>query len=131
VLFRSAAAHATEDKKRRELVETRNQGEALAHSTERMLKEHGDKLQPADRSNIESEIGTLRTALAGDTIQDIKASMESLSQAAMKLGEVIYQAGPEGQAGPGGAQQGPGGSAHDDVVDADFEEVDDKKNRSA
>ncbi|WP_439816681.1 molecular chaperone DnaK [Zavarzinia sp. CC-PAN008] len=133
-MVKEAASHATEDKKRRELVETRNQGEALAHSTERMLKEHGDKLEPSVKADIEHEIGALRTALAGDTIQDIKASMESLSQAAMKLGEVIYQGGDDAGAGPAGGRPGgaAGGAAgHDDVVDADFEEVDEKKNRSA
>ena len=127
-----AESHAEEDKQRRELVETRNHAEALIHSTEKTLGEHGDKIDPANRGEIEAQIADLREALGGEDPDAIKAKMEMLGQSAMKLGEAMYAAG---QAGDGGAgpmdepQAGPDGGERDTVVDADFEEVDDKKDR--
>ena len=138
-MVRDAESHAEEDQKRRELVETRNHAEALIHSTEKTLAEHGDKIDPAGRGEIEAQVAELREALGAEDPDVIKAKMEQLGQSAMKLGEAMYSAGQEGAAGaeptdeppagPGGAEAGPGAGERDTVVDADFEEVDDKKDR--
>ncbi len=139
-MVKDAEAHATEDKRKRELVEARNNAESLAHSTERTLSENGDKVPAADKAAAEAAIAAVREALAGEDAEAIKAKTEALTQASMKVGEAIYKAaqsegGP--QAGPTGAEEGPsasaGGAAGDDkVVDADFEEIDEhKKGHSA
>ena len=137
-MVRDAESHAEEDKQRRELVETRNHAEALIHSTEKTLAEHGDKVDPAGKSEIEAQIADLREALGGEDADAIKAKMELLGQSAMKLGEAMYAAGQGAEAGaqpmdeppPGpGPDAGPGAGDRDTVVDADFEEVDDKKDR--
>ena len=137
-MVRDAEAHAEEDQKRRELVETRNHAEALIHSTEKTLAEHGDKVDPANRSGVEAQIAELRDAIGGEDVNDIKAKMELLGQSAMKLGEAMYAAGQAGDAGAQpmdeppagpGPDGPPGGDERDTVVDADFEEVDDKKDR--
>jgi molecular chaperone DnaK len=129
-MVKDAEAHAEEDKKRRELVETRNQGESLVHSTEKSLKEYGDKVSESDRQGIETAIDALRQALAGEDPEVIKARTTDLMQASMKLGEAMYQAA---QAGEAGGEQPAGDEApKDDVIDADFREVDegDKKKRA-
>ncbi|GEO13902.1 molecular chaperone DnaK [Microvirga aerophila] len=129
-MVKDAEAHAEEDKKRRELVETRNQGESLVHSTEKSLKEYGDKVSESDRQGIETAIDALRQALAGEDPEVIKARTTDLMQASMKLGEAMYQAA---QAGEAGGEQPAGDEApKDDVIDADFQEVDegDKKKRA-
>jgi molecular chaperone DnaK len=136
-MVKDAEAHAAEDKKRRELVEAKNQGEALIHATEKSVKEHGDKVQPSDKQGIETAIEALRTALNGEDAETIKARTTDLMQASMKLGEAMYaasQAANEGGGGEGG-QGGAGGAGEakkDDVIDADFQEVDeqDKKKRA-
>ena len=137
-MVRDAESHAEEDAQRRELVETRNHAEALIHSTEKTLAEHGDKIDPANRGEIEAQIADLREALGGEDPEAIKGKMELLGQSAMKLGEAMYAAGQAGDAGAGpmdepqagpGPDAGPGGGERDTVVDADFEEVDDKKDR--
>ncbi len=124
-MVKEAQAFAAEDKKRRELAEARNQGEALAHSTERQIAEHGDKLAPADKTAIESAIAAMREALGKDDASDIQAKASALAQIAMKLGEAIYGNPNAAGAGPDSDQ---GTDGKDDVVDADFEEVDDRKN---
>ena len=142
-MVRDAESHAEEDQKRRELVETRNHAEALIHTTEKNIAEHGDKIDPEGKGAIEAQIAELREAIASEDADAIKARMELLGQSAMKLGEAMYAAGPEADegpppmdepaAGPGAADAGPGAgpgaSEQDTVVDADFEEVDDKKDR--
>ena len=128
-MVKNAESHAEEDKKRRELVETRNGGEALAHSTQKTLADLGDKVSDADRSTIEAAVAELKTALEGDDPDAIRAGTEALAQASMKLGEAMYQS-PDGDAGPGGADgsaESAGAGGGGDVVDADFEEVDDDK----
>ncbi len=129
-MVKDAEAHAAEDKKRRELVEARNQGEALIHATEKSVKEYGDKVSEADRQGIETAIDALRQALAGEDAEVIKARTTDLMQASMKLGEAMYQASQGGEDGGGG--QGGGDAPKDDVIDADFQEVDegDKKKRA-
>jgi molecular chaperone DnaK len=143
-MVKDAEAHAAEDKKRRELVETKNQADALIHTTERTLQEAGDKVPASDREPAQSAIQALKDVIGGDDVEQIKAKTEALAQVAMKLGEAMYKAqqsaggdagggpqgGPGAHGGPGagGAAGGPGG---DKVVDADFEEVDDQKKRGS
>jgi molecular chaperone DnaK len=131
-MVKDAEAHAAEDKKRRELVDAKNHGEALAHDADKALKEYGDKVAQSDRSAIEAAIASLRTALQGEDIETIKARTNDLTQAQMKLGEAMYKAQQAGAAGAG-AGEGPsagGGQAKDDVIDAEFREVDDDKKKS-
>jgi molecular chaperone DnaK len=139
-MVKDAESHAAEDKKKRELVEAKNQGEALIHTTERTLKDAGDKVGASEKQAVEAAVAELRSALAGEDPAAIQARTEALGQVAMKLGEAMYKAaqgapGGEpphgdsggGQAGPGDGEKKPGG---DKVVDADFEEVDDQKKRA-
>ena len=129
-MVKEAEAHAEEDKKRRELVEVKNQAEALVHSTERMLKDYGDKVPAGDKSLVETAVAELKTAIQGEDRDTIKAKTDSLAQASMKLGEAMYQAS-QGQAAGGGPQAASGGP-DDKVVDVDFEEVkDDDSKKSA
>jgi molecular chaperone DnaK len=128
-MVKDAEAHAAEDKKRRELVEARNHGEALIHSTEKSLKDYGDKVSEDDRQGIQTAIDALREALGGEELETIKARTNDLMQASMKLGEAMYKAQAEqGEAGAEGGEQ----KSDEDVIDADFQEVDDedKKKRA-
>ncbi|UCH75352.1 MAG: Hsp70 family protein, partial [Rhodospirillales bacterium] len=122
-----AEAHAEEDKKRKAVVEARNKADSLIHSTEKSLGEHGDKILPADKEAIESAIAALKTALEGEDAGEIEAKTQALAEASMKLGEAMYKAAQEAEAGDGAATYGDdaGSDAREDVVDADFEEVDD------
>ncbi len=127
-MVKDAEINAAEDKLRRELVDTKNQGEAMIHSAEKSLTEHGDKVSAADKGAIETAVTALKSALESEDVEDIKAKTNELVQASMKLGEAMYKAqqGAEGAAAEGAAQH----DAHkDDVIDADFKEVsgDDKK----
>ncbi len=121
-MVKDAELHAEEDKKKRELVDTRNQAEALVDQTEKTLKEHGDKVDDATRKSIEDAAQALKQVKDSDNLEDIKAKIEALSQASHKLAEVMYQ---QAQSDSGAAQGAPEGAAgdDDDVVDADFEEV--------
>ncbi|MEQ8446887.1 MAG: molecular chaperone DnaK [Pelagibacterium sp.] len=126
-MVKDAEANAETDKKRREVVEAKNQAESLVHSTESSLKEHGDKVSPEIKAEIEAAIADTKTALEGDDPEAIKEKAAALAQASMKLGEAMYKASQdEAEAAAAGDAQ-----ADDDVVDADFEEVkdddDDKK----
>ncbi len=120
-MVKDAEANAAEDKQRRELVDAKNQGEAMIHSAEKSLVDYGEKVSAADKSAIESAVAGLKTALEGEDAEAIKTKTNELVQASMKLGEAMYKAGETG-AGPGEA-----GPAHDpskdDVIDADFKEV--------
>ncbi len=136
-MVKDAEAHAEEDRKRRESVELRNQGETLIHTTEKTLAEHGDKVSAEDRAGIEEAISALKTAMEGEDSDDVKAKIDTLAQASMKLGEAMYKAAQEQEAaatdGPDRGGDQPGADGGDDrVVDAEFEEVDDdKKDKSA
>ena len=125
-MVKDAELNAAEDKKRRELVDAKNQGEAQSHSAEKSLKEYGDKVSAADKSTIEAAVAALKAVLGGEDAEAIKARTNDLVQASMKLGEAMYKAqGAEAVAPDAGAA-----AAHpkDDVIDADFKEVhDDKK----
>ena len=123
-MVKDAEAHAAEDKKRREGVEAKNQAESLVHSTEKSLKDYGDKVSEADRKSIEDAIAALKTALEAPELdaEDIQAKTQSLTEVAMKLGQAIYEA-QQAEAGAGAE-----GGKDDGVVDADYEEIkDDKK----
>ncbi len=122
-MVEDAEQHAEEDKQRKELVEARNQGEALIHATEKNLSELGDKVSEADKSTIEAEIVELREALGGEDVETIKSKSEAVAQASMKLGEQLYKA-QQDEAGDGGSDEEQASGSDDDVVDADFEEVD-------
>jgi molecular chaperone DnaK len=122
-----AESHAEDDKRFRELVESRNQADALVHTTDKTLKELGDKVPPADRAKIESALSDLRRVLGGDDKDVIETKASALAQASAALAQQTYaQAGGEAEAG-GAAGAGSGGGAKDDVLDAEFEEVKDKK----
>ena len=127
---KDAELHAEEDKKRRELVETKNQADALVHSTEKSLKELGDKVDAETKTNVETEIANVKKALETDDVDTIKTAVEALTAASHKLAELMYaqaaQDNPDmgGDSNGGGGQQPPGDDkGDDDVVDADFEEV--------
>jgi molecular chaperone DnaK len=133
-MVKEAETHAAADRKTRELVEARNQAEALIHSSEKTLGELGDKVADADKKAVEAAIAELKTASASDETSRITAKTEELAKAAMKLGEALYRQGGAGDAsGPKGGTSGGGqGAASDGVVDAEYEEVkDDAKKRSA
>src|SRR5579864_3621446 len=131
-MVKDAEAHAAEDKKRRELVDAKNQGESLAHDAEKALKDYGDKAAQSDRSAIESAVASLRTALQGEDVEAIKARTNDLMQAQMKLGEAMYKAqGAAGGAPGAGGDGDAGGQTKDDVIDAEFREVDDDKKKSS
>jgi molecular chaperone DnaK len=125
-MVKDAAAHSDEDKRRKELVEAKNQGDAAVHSTERAMSEHGDKIVGADKEAIESALADLKSTLEGEDVAAIQAKTQTLMQASMKLGEAMYQAA-QGQGGGDDAQAGPTSSNDEGVVDAEFEEVDDNK----
>ncbi len=126
-MIREAEAHAEEDRRRKALIEARNNADALIYSTRKSLSEHGDKVGEAERKAIEDAIAALEEAMKGENADEIRRRTEALAQASMKLGEAMYRAQKETGAAGGG-----GGSGKDEgVVDAEFEEVDDDRKRSA
>jgi molecular chaperone DnaK len=131
-MVKEAESHAEEDKKRRELVEMKNQGEALVHSTEKMLKDYGDKVPAADKGVVETALADLKSALQGEDKDAIKQKVDAMAQASMKLGEALYQASQGAAAAGGGGGPSEGGDGKENVVDVDFEEVkDDDSKKSA
>ncbi len=132
-LVKDAELHTEEDKKKKELVEARNSADALIYSTEKSIKDLGDKVDSATKTKVEDAIAALRKAMEGENTEEIKRLSEELTQTSHKLAEAMYQqAAGTGQqqegAGPEAAQADASASADEDVVDADFEEVkDDKK----
>ena len=130
-LIKDAELHAEDDKKKKELVEARNSADALIYSTEKSMKDLGDKIDDATKGKVETAIEPLKKAMEGDDVAEIKRLSEELTQAAHKLAEAMYQqASQEGQQQAGADAAGPeqpGPSAsEEDVVDADFEEVEDE-----
>jgi len=125
-MVKDAEANAAEDKKRREAVDAKNHADALVHSTEKALAEHGAKVSEGDRKAIEDGLADLKEALKSDDAEAIKTKANTLAQASMKLGEAMYQQQAEADAKRDAAKDG-----HDDVVDAEFTEVDDDKKKSA
>jgi molecular chaperone DnaK len=144
-MVKDAEANAEVDKKRKALVEARNHAEGLVHTTERSLKENEGKVPAADKQAAEQAVAALKTALAGEDAADIEAKTQALTEISMKIGEALYKAQQPGDGGatqgqggqgPGGEGQGPSGDANagngsEKVVDADFEEVDDKDKKAS
>jgi molecular chaperone DnaK len=122
-MVKDAEAHAAEDKKRRAAVEAKNHAEALIHSTEKALAEHGEKVGAAEKGAIEAAVADLKSVMEGDDAEAITAKTNALAQASLKLGEAMYAAQQGGEAGAS--------KPADDVVDAEFTEVDDDKKKSA
>ncbi|MFC3613513.1 molecular chaperone DnaK [Lutimaribacter marinistellae] len=126
-MVKDAEENAEADKQRRELVEAKNQAESLVHSTEKSLEEHGDKVDPATVEAIELAVAALKDELEKDNADKIKSGIQNVTEAAMKLGEAIYKAQQdEGNDEPAAADAGPG---EDDIVDAEFEDLDDDKRK--
>ena len=129
-MVKDAEANAEADKKRRALVEARNQAESLVHSSEKSLKDYGEKVSEADRTAIADAIAALKTAIEGEDVAEIEAKTQALAETSMKLGQAMYEASQkeaaEADAKADAAKEG-------DVVDADFEEIDenDDKKKSA
>ena len=135
-LIKDAELHAEDDKKKRELVDARNTGDALIYSTEKSIKDLGDKVDAATKSNVDGAISRLKKAMEGESASEIKKLTEELTQVSHKLAEAMYkqasqqagQAGEDQEGGAAGASHEKRSKGEDDVVDADFEEVkDDKK----
>ena len=132
-MVKDAEANKEADKKKRESVDVRNQADTLIHSTEKNLKEHGAKISDAEKKAIEDGSSSLKEALKGEDIDDIKKKTEALVQSSMKLGEAIYKSQqnvkPDSNKDDGKDDKG---KKDDNVVDADFEEVkDENKEKSA
>ena len=142
-MVRDAEAHAAEDKRFRELVETRNKADALIHAVEKSLKDLGDKVEAGERGKVEAAVSDLRTALKSDDRNVIEKKTEALAQAAASIAQRAYAAGQGGAAGGAGTgaeeaagagasgPQQPGGGGGEDVVDAEFEEVKDKDRKAS
>ncbi|MDM7931613.1 molecular chaperone DnaK [Tabrizicola sp.] len=125
-MVRDAEANAEADKERRELVETKNQGESLLHSTRKSLADHGDKVDPSTVEAIELAMSPLEDALKGEDAGKIRSGIQNLTEAAMKLGEAIYKAN---QSEGGGGDEEPRPVDDDDIVDADFEDLGNSKRK--
>ena len=121
-MVKDAEANAESDKKKRELVDTRNQADTMIHSSEKNLSEYGDKVTADEKAAIEKDVKALKDLLESEDLEKIKSALEALTQSSMKLGEAMYK---EQQAAAGAAEpsQGDGQPKDENVVDADFEEV--------
>ena len=121
-MVKDAEANAESDKKKRELVDTRNQADSMIHSSEKNLSEYGDKVTADEKAAIEKDVKALKDLLESEDLEKIKSALEALTQSSMKLGEAMYK---EQQAAAGAAEpnQGDGQPKDENVVDADFEEV--------
>jgi len=129
-MVKEAEENAEEDKKKRELVDSRNQADSLVNETEKNIKEHGDKVDEADKKKIEVDIEALKAVKDTDDIESIKSKTEALVQSSLKLGEAIYKKNPEGEApqpDPSGNEPSSDKKNDDKVVDVEFEEVDETK----
>lgn len=137
-MVKDAEAHAEEDKKRRETVETKNHGESLLHSTQKTLTEHGDKISVEDKEKIEADLAALKTSLESDDLEDIQAKTQALLQSSMKLGEALYKAQQADMAAHpdvDSAAGHPGASDHahesPEVSDVEFEDIDGSHKKKA
>ncbi|TVP84008.1 MAG: molecular chaperone DnaK, partial [Thioalkalivibrio sp.] len=129
-MVKDAEAHAEEDKRFHALVAARNQADALIHSAEKSLKDLADQVEADERSAIEAAISETREAIKGDDVTAIESASQKLAEASGKLAEKAYSKTAGGGTGEGDGPEQPGGGesgSSDDVVDAEFEEVDDKK----
>ncbi len=131
-MVKDAETNADADKERREQVEAKNQAEALVHSSEQSLKDHGDKVSEEDKADIETAIADLKSSLEDGSAEDIKAKSEVLATATMKMGQAIYEASQDEAAAADAAADAAKEDRDEDIVDADFEEVDeDDEKKSA
>jgi molecular chaperone DnaK len=133
-MVKEAQSHAEEDKKRRALVEAKNQADGLIHAAEKNLKEHGDKIPAADKEAIERDTASLKEALTSDDVSQIETATQALTQSSMKLGEALYKAEQEKAAATGAtsdstSEEGTGAANDAGVVDATYEEVDENKKK--
>jgi molecular chaperone DnaK len=129
-MVKDAQAHAEADKKRRSQVEARNHAESLIHTTEKTLKEHGDKIPAGEKQTIEKDVQALKDALGSEDVAKIEQATQALAQSSMKLGEAMYkQQQAEGAAAAGGESADAGAANDEKVVDASYEEVDDDKKK--
>ena len=127
-MVQDAEAHAEEDRKFRELVDVRNQADALVHGSEKSLADLGDQVDPEERARIESAIADLKSALEGEDKDTIETKSKALAEASANLAQKAYEQAQGGAAEEGGGEAKP---ADDDVVDAEFEEVKDDDKKSA
>jgi len=127
-MVKDAELHASEDQKKRALIEARNQADSLVYTTEKAVKEHGDKVDESTKKEIETALEDLKKAMETDDPEVIKSKTEALATASHKLAEVMYQHA-QGEAAADGEEKTESGSQKDDVVDAEFEEVDDDKKK--
>jgi molecular chaperone DnaK len=139
-MVRDAEAHAEEDRKFRELADTRNKADGMIHSVEQMLKDLGDKVAGDERAKVESALSDLKSVARGDDRDKIEKKLEALAQASSGLAQQAYaQSGagaggpgaPDGAAGAAGGSAGGSGAKDDNVVDAEFEEVKDKGRKAS
>lgn len=136
-MVNDAEKFADEDKKKADLIQARNEADQLAYTTEKTLKDHGDKISEEDKKNVEDAITELKTALESESVETINSAKEKLMTASHKLAEAMYkatqeeagqqQAQPEGEAQAQAGSDGDSSSSADGAVDADFEVVDDEK----
>ena len=128
-MVRDAELHADEDKKKREAIEARNHADSMVYTTEKSLKEHGDKIDAVEKGSIENKLAELKKLMEGEDAEAIKKATEELAQASHKLAEAMYakKEGAEGEAAAGAEQAGAAKPKDDKVVDADFEEVKEEK----
>ena len=129
-MVKEAEENADEDKKKREMVDVRNQADSLINETEKNIKEHGDKVEEADKKKIEEDIDALKKVKDGEDVEIIKSKTEELVQSSLKLGEAIYKQNPQSEApqpDPSGSEPSSDKKKEDKVVDAEFEEVDENK----
>jgi len=127
-MVKDAEEHAADDQKRKEQVEARNIADSLIYSTEKSLKDYGDKVGADEKGAIETDLAALKEAMTSDDADVIKEKTEALSQSSMKLGEAMYKASQETAADEAAAEAGASDEEGENVVDADFEEVDDDNN---
>ncbi|MDY0872088.1 molecular chaperone DnaK [Dongia rigui] len=134
-MVKDAEAHKAEDEKRKKLVEARNQADALIHNAEKQVKDAGDKVAEADKAQVDAAVADLKSVKDGEDIAAIEAKTQALTEALMKVGEALYKASAGAEGAPGaeaaGNDAGAQASTDEKVVDADFEEVDERKGKSA
>ena len=129
-MVKEAEANKEADKKKREAVDARNQADSLIFSTEKSLKEHGDKVSEEEKKAIETGISDLRNALKGTDVEEVKKKTQSLIQVSMKLGEAVYKSQQKDQSAKPDKGDDKKDNNKEDVVDADYEDVKDDKKKA-
>jgi molecular chaperone DnaK len=134
-MARDAESHASEDQKRKDEIDARNKADSTLYQVEKLLKEHRDKISDADAKTVEEALENTRKKIAEGSVEEINKAVDALTQASHKLAEAMYKSASSGPQGPGAGGQGPGPDGakpadekpKDNVVDAEFVDVDDKK----